>query len=171
MSTSSVLAEILHREHVNTATALSALEERIFGRDKGKPIVATAGEGRAELQTLLDVIDHDVKRHFRFEEDRLFPALDSRGYTELTRMLKQEHDAIRTFAAALEAVAGRAMADGFDRESWQAFREAGMDLIPSVMFHIQKEETSVIKCLTFLLKAEEDRAFAEEYRLASAGEH
>jgi hemerythrin-like domain-containing protein len=166
MTKFSDLAEILHQEHVTTVTVLNALEERIFGHAKNKPIdVAAAGE-RAELQALLDVIDQEINQHFRFEEERLFPALASRGYDELAKMLEQEHDAIRSLSASLKAVAVPALEQGFDRESWQSYREAGMDLIPSVMFHIQKEEKTVIERLSFFLTAETDRALAEEYSRA-----
>jgi iron-sulfur cluster repair protein YtfE (RIC family) len=163
MTKFSALAEILHQEHVTTITALNALEERILGHDKNKPINALSAGGQAELQALLDVIDREINQHFRFEEEHLFPALTNRGYGELATLLEQEHDAIRSLSASLEKVTVAALAQDFDRESWQAYREAGMDLIPSVMFHIQKEETAVIERLSFFLAAETDRALAEEY--------
>ncbi len=166
MTRYSLLAEILHQEHVTTIGALSALEERIYGHDKNNPINALGAEGRAELQALLDVIDREINQHFRFEEERLFPMLVRKGYGELATLLEQEHDAIRSLSASLAAEADAALARGFDRESWQAYREAGMDLIPSVMFHIQKEETAVIECLNMFLEAETDRALAEEYSRA-----
>ena len=163
MTKFSALGAILHQEHVTTVTVLNALEEHIFGHDKNKPIDAAAAGGRAELQALLDMIEREINRHFRFEEAHLFPALAHRGYGELATMLEQEHDAIRNLSASLKAVAVPALAQGFDRESWQAYRKAAMDLIPSVMFHIQKEETAVIERLSFFLAAETDRALAEEY--------
>jgi hemerythrin-like domain-containing protein len=166
MTKLSALAEILHQEHVTTVTALSTLEERVLGHDKNKPINTLAAGGRAELQALLDLIDREINQHFRFEEERLFPVLTNRGYGELAKLLEQEHDAIRALTAALEAVAVPALAQGFDRESWKAYREAGMDLIPSVMFHIQKEETAVIERLSDFLPAETDGTLAEEYSQA-----
>lgn len=166
MTTFSALAGILHQEHVATITTLSALEERIFGPQKNKPINALASGGRAEVQAVLDLIEGEIHQHFRFEEERLFPVVVERGYGELARLLTQEHDAIRALAAALKTVAVPALAEGFDRDSWQAYREAGMDLIPSAMFHIQKEETAVIERLSVFLSPEMDRALAEEYRQA-----
>lgn len=163
MTKLSALAEILHQEHVTTVTALNVLEERVFGNAKNKPIDAMTAVGRAELQALLDVIEHDINQHFRFEEERLFPVLITRGYGELANLLRQEHDAIRALIASLEAAAVPALMRGFDQESWKAYREAGMDLIPSVMFHIQKEETAVIERLSIFLPAEADGALAEEY--------
>jgi hemerythrin-like domain-containing protein len=166
MTKLSALAEILHQEHVTTIIALSALEDRILGHHKNKPIDAKVAGGRAELQALLDVIDREINQHFRFEEEHLFPALANRGYDELAKLLEQEHDAIRALTASLEAVAVPALVQGFDRESWKSYREAGMDLVPSVMFHIQKEETAVIERLSDFLAAETDHALAEEYSRA-----
>ncbi len=163
MTKFSALAGILHQEHVTTIKTLSALEDRILGHEKNKPIDATAAAGRAELQGLLDLIDREIHQHFRFEEDRLFPILRERGYGDLAILLQQEHDAIRNLAAALQEVTVPALTQGFDQASWKAYRDAGMDLVPSVMFHIQKEETALIERLSVLLPAEMDRALAEEY--------
>lgn len=163
MTKYSALAEILHQEHLITVATLSTLEERVFGPQKNKPIDTSTSAGRAEVQAVLDLIEHEIHQHFRFEEEDLFPAVAERGYAELARLLEQEHDAIRTLAGSLKDAAVSALAEGFDQESWQAYREAGMDLIPSAMFHIQKEETAVIERLTVFLPAETDRALAEKY--------
>jgi hemerythrin-like domain-containing protein len=163
MSGLNAVARLLHDEHRRTTEVLSDLEERIMGRDRDRPWNIAADAGRRRLQTLVDVLDHDIARHFVFEEECLFPALSKAGYGELTAALVTDHLTIRSFAGDIRRLATAALAGGFDRAAWQDFRNVAMDLVPSVMFHIQKEEMTVVRRLSDLLDDETDRRLAEEH--------
>jgi hemerythrin-like domain-containing protein len=167
---SSEVARMLHQEHLDTLAAMNTLEEIIGSRFRDRPLDVSRETARQQLSDLIAAIDHDIDRHFRFEEQHLFPVLDEAGFGDMTAMLIQEHDAIRPLAERLRSIAARAFRDAFDKATWREFRETGMDLVPSVMFHIQKEEMGVIRRLDVLLDAATDKKLADLHAdLASQG--
>jgi hemerythrin-like domain-containing protein len=158
---SSEIGRVLHQEHLETLAAMNALEEMIDSRFRDRPPDVSRESARQQVGTLIAAVDHDLYHHFQFEERDLFPTLAQAGVGDITAMLIQEHDAIRPLAERLRSVAVRALQDAFDKTTWREFREAGMDLVPSVMFHIQKEEMGVIRRLDVLLDAATDKKLAD----------
>lgn len=161
IKSSSEVARMLHQEHLDTLAAMNTLEEMIHFESRDRPLDLSRETARQQLGKLIAAIDHDIDRHFRFEEQNLFPALDQAGFGDMTAMLLQEHDAIRPLAERLRSLAAHALQDGFEQATWREFRETGMDLVPSVMFHIQKEEMGVIRRLDVLLDAATDKKLAD----------
>jgi hemerythrin-like domain-containing protein len=167
IGSSSEVGSILHQEHLDTLAAMNTLKEIIDSRFRDRPLDVSRETARQQLGNLIAAIDHDIDRHFRFEEQHLFPVLDQAGFGDMTAMLIQEHDAIRPLAERLRSVAAHALHDGFEKATWREFRETGMDLVPSVMFHIQKEEMGVIRRLDVLLDAATDKKLAMRNRPGS----
>jgi hemerythrin-like domain-containing protein len=163
------LAAVLHREHLQTLEAINALEARLFGADGDRPVDITIAEDRQLLQTLIRVVDHDITCHFQFEEAELFPLLTAAGIGDIVDMLVQEHEAVRPIALQLRELAEQALGSGFTDDRWSEFRDTAMDLMHSVMFHIQKEEMGVIRRLGFLLDAETTRRLGRAYAATAAG--
>jgi hemerythrin-like domain-containing protein len=159
----SELGRTLHDEHRQTLDAMSALEDKILGASANRPFNPADPEDRRQLQELIAVIDRDVNCHFRFEEELLFPIFDEAGAGDMTRMLMQEHEAIRTLGSRVRVLATGALDNGFDGASWAEFRDAAMDLGGSVMFHIQKEEMGVVGRLSFFVDPATDSRLAQQY--------
>jgi hemerythrin-like domain-containing protein len=159
----SEVARMLHQEHLDTLAAMNTLEEMIHGEVRDRPLDLSDGTARQQLGELIAAIDHDIDRHFEFEEQHLFPVLDEAGFGDMTAMLIQEHATIRPLAQRLRSVIAHALQDGFDKATWREFRETAMDLVPSVMFHIQKEEMGVIRRLDVLLDAATDKKLADHH--------
>ncbi len=157
------VGDILHREHLQTLEALNALEQRTTGRNRDRPLSAADDDDRKLLEAVLAVLDHDVDYHFRFEEEDLFPALAGAGSADMVELLIREHEAIRPLVAELKKLAGRILEGAMDAEVWQAFRYAALDVVNSVLFHVQKEELSLIRRLGFLLPSDVDQALARRY--------
>ncbi len=162
------LGTILQDEHRRTLEAMNDLETRIMGPSKDVPIDVGDAQDGLLIGDLLAVLDTDIDRHFRFEEEELFPVLETRGLGELTAALTQEHQAVRPLADALRSSLEDARKGPLTPEEWQALREAAMDLIHSVLFHIQKEEMGLIRRLGFLLKDDIDARLATGYTDAGA---
>jgi hemerythrin-like domain-containing protein len=163
MSSASPTGMALHAEHMRTLNAMNALESRIAGGSKASPIGPGRPEDRSMVGELIAVVDHDIDRHFRFEEEQLFPLLAQRGLADMVRLLRQEHDAIRPLAMRLRSLAVQAQDSNLDAAAWEQFRYAAMDLIHAVMFHIQKEETGLVRQLSVLLDPAADRDLARLY--------
>jgi hemerythrin-like domain-containing protein len=109
------------------------------------------------------MIDDDLFRHYRFEEEIVFPRLAEVGLSPITDMLSMEHETIRGLADGLRSAAIVALESGFTSASWSEFRDGVMDLVHSVNFHIQKEEMGVIRQLDMVLGAGVDRELGVLY--------
>lgn len=154
------IAQRLHAEHLRTLDVLAQLDDRIMGAAKGRPLDPGDAADRALIAQLTRMLDEDIERHYRFEEEHLFPHLAGAGFAEITRMLADEHGNVRHFADRLRRLAADAAAAPLDADGWAEFRDVAMDLANSATFHIQKEEMGVIRSLPALLDAASAAALA-----------
>jgi hemerythrin-like domain-containing protein len=158
-----VIGDTLHEEHLRTLRILNALEMVLTGRAANRPIDVGDASCRRNLEDFIAAVDHDVTRHFSFEEDHLFPILRAAGATDMVDMLTHEHAVIRPMAEALRREIGRALEHGFEVAGWGRFRDATLELIERESFHIQKEEMGLIRALPRFLDAETESRLAEIY--------
>lgn len=162
MTNAPTLSGLLHREHLHTLEVINDMEMRAVG-SRTRPIDTSDADERFRLQAFIAMVDDDLFRHYRFEEDVLFPRLAEGGLAPITEILTAEHDAVRAIAERLRASAVAALAGGFTADAWRAFRDDVMDLVHSVSFHIQKEEMGVIRQLEMVLGSEGERELAARY--------
>ena len=163
------IGTLLHAEHLQALAVANALEVRIMGADKNRPLGPTAPADRKFVDELVAALDGAICRHYRFEEETLFPLLQTAGLQDVTAMLTGEHDTIRTMADELRALAKNAAGAPLDQQQWKRFRETAMDFIHAVMFHIQKEEMGVVRSLSLMLGAATSADLAERYRAVQQG--
>lgn len=162
MTQDPLLSDLLHREHLDTLAVAGDLEARADDRRAG-PIDIAEPEDRARLEALIRIADADIDRHYRFEEEVLFPRLVAAGLGPMVDVLLMEHDAVRAISGPLRATAAAALRDGFSKDTWASFREGVFDLVNSVSFHIQKEELGVIRQLETVLGADANRELGRLY--------
>lgn len=158
------LGQLLQDDHRRTAAVLGAVEDWIMGEARERPPGPVRGDERERLEALIALIDFDCDCHFAFEEEVLFPLLEPLGAADMVAMLRQEHAGIRAAAGHLRSLAQAGLAGGFDARDWEAFREAVMDLVPAVLFHVQKEEMGLVRRLAGLLDAGVGTTLAADYR-------
>lgn len=158
------IGALLHAEHLDTLAVANALEVRIMGADKNRPLGPTAPADRKFMDELVAALDGAICRHYRFEEEVVFPQLQTAGLQDVTAMLTGEHETIRTMADELRALAMSAAGATLDARQWTRFRETAMDFIHAVMFHIQKEEMGVVRSLSLVLGAAASADLAQRYR-------
>ena len=121
----------------------------------------------AELQALAAALarqlDHEVGRHFGFEERELFPRMAEGGDADLAELLAEEHDSIREVADELLPLA-RAAADGtLAGADLPALRRLAVELVERQVAHIQKESMALLPLLDDLLDDDTDRELAFAY--------
>lgn len=163
------IGALLHAEHLQALGVANALEVRIMGADKNRPLGPTAPADRKFVDELVAALDDAICRHYRFEEETLFPLLQTAGLQDVTAMLTGEHETIRTMAGELRALAKNSAATPLDQQQWTRFRETAMDFIHAVMFHIQKEEMGVVRSLSLMLGAAASADLAQRYRAMQQG--
>jgi hemerythrin-like domain-containing protein len=154
------VSRTLHEEHLNMMGLLGKLE----------PALARAPRFDPELSPLLRQFTHaleqDIERHFRFEEESLFPLMAENGDGDMAGLLVEEHGAIREVAAEVLPLARRAGAGAIDEADWSALRRSSMELIERQVAHIQKETMALLPLVEDLLDEDSDRDLAFAYASA-----
>ena len=131
----------LHEEHEATLALWGRVEQSIVS---GKPDPALLRQAAAALE-------HEVTRHFEFEEKVLFPRLEAAGEGDIAELLTEEHAAIRSAAARFAAL--------LDSDP----KATALELAERLMSHIQKEEMSLLPALDDLLDEAADQELTEAY--------
>ena len=155
---------MLHDEHVASLDIINRLEVRIGNGKWANHLDTTVPADRHLLEQLVSMMNSEVQHHLPFEEKELFPKLDELGFEDITGMLFDEHEAIRSLAKAVIPAANEALSNGFNEDKWSKFFDNIAELIGIIIFHVQKEEMGVISRLEMLLGAESCREMAVVYR-------
>lgn len=161
MNFSTQTARTLHDEHRANLDLLGRVELAL-GR-AARPDAARAATLLDLLGPLQRQLDHDVERHFGFEERELFPRMGEAGEADIAGLLVEEHEAIRAVAGELAPRLREMLAGTIDDAGWQALRRGTLELIERQVAHIQKEEMALLPLLDDLLDDETDRQLAFDY--------
>ena len=155
--------KLLHEEHVATLDIVNKLEVRIGNGKWDRRLEPSNAADRVLLEELLAMMDSEVRHHLPFEEKALFPRLDEFWFEDVTNMLFDEHEAIRSLVSSLRPLTADALAAGFKQDKWTIFFSLLADLASLIIFHIQKEEMGVISRLPMLLGPEGCEEMAAAY--------
>jgi len=109
------------------------------------------------------MVEHDIGRHFDFEEQQLFPRMADAGEGDIAGLLREEHDSIREVAAEVLPLARAAAAGTLDSAGFEALRRAALELVERQVAHIQKETMALLPLLDDLIDDELDRTLTFEY--------
>lgn len=151
----------LHEEHFATLALLEKLESALSAA-KTAPAHDDAEFNRL-LGDIEAILHEEISHHYAFEEEHLFPLFAQFGDFGITQMLGGEHNIIRPLASELSELAKAGRQDGFSAESWDAFREKGLELIERETFHIQKEEMGFLPAVEDMIDEEQDQALTMAY--------
>lgn len=161
MSFTNRISQAIHEEHRATIALMERLEQLMARHRRGPP-----DTGTSVAQLLADVavgVEADVRRHFDFEEGRLFTYLDAVGDQAIGAHLTDEHAAMRPLGIRLAEVARDAAARGFDEASWSEFRRLGQEFCERVIAHVQKEEMALLPLLEETMDADAEVQLYQEY--------
>jgi hemerythrin-like domain-containing protein len=162
MSFANRISQALHEEHRATVALMERLEV-LLARNRHEP-PDTAAVGVAKLLgDLATGVETDVRRHFDFEEVRLFTYLDAVGDQAIGAHLTDEHSIMRLLGTRLAEVAREAATSGFDEASWAEFRRLGQEFCERVITHVQKEEMALLPLLEETMDANAEMQLYEEY--------
>ena len=163
MSFTNRISQTLHEEHRATVALMERLEQ-LLARHRRGPLPDT--NDRAIAQLLLDLstgLEGEVRRHFEFEENRLFTYLHAIGEDAIGAHLTDEHRAIRPIGDEIAKLARRAAARGFDEATWVEFGRLGQELCARLLAHVQKEEMALLPLLEDSMDADTEARLLEEY--------
>lgn len=152
----------LHEEHRANLELLDRVERALAGAARhagGRDDAALAGL----LAALARQLEHDVGRHFEFEERELFARMREAGEGDIADLLTEEHEAIRAVADEVLPRVHAARAGTLDVAGWRALERGASELAERQVAHIQKEEMALLPLLDDLLDDETDRQLAFAY--------
>lgn len=149
------VTQAMHEEHMATLELLRQLEQSVnastgVAPDVGQPAMHDL------LVALLENLEHEVTRHFDFEERKLFPVLAAGGKGELAGILRHEHEAIRAYTPKLLELARLGLGGGLAPGDWNSFRHYAVALIALHHAHMQREESEMIPALEELIDPQRD---------------
>lgn len=155
----------LHEEHRATLAVLDRLDA-LLARHRGRAPAredTTAAQLFGDLATL---IEQEIRAHFAFEEQSLFPLLAERGEADIGALLTEEHEAILPTGERVAALARAARREGFTAPAWEEFLPLAGELIERLVSHVQKEEMALLPLLEDVLDGESDARLAADYAMA-----
>jgi hemerythrin-like domain-containing protein len=153
----SQVSRILDEEHRNNIALLGKIEQMVSRVARYDPSVAGL------VGQFVGSLENDVERHFRFEEEQLFPRMTDHGDGGMVALLTEEHEAIREVAAELLPLAAQAASGAIDEAGWATLRRSALELIERQVSHIQKETMALLPLLDDLLEEADDRELAFAY--------
>lgn len=130
--------------------------ERVFARADDPEAQALSGQ-------LVRHLEHEIGRHFGFEEDQLFPLMADAGDGDLAEMLGEEHDTIRSVAEELLPLARAAAAGTLAPADAATLKRLVLEIVERQVAHIQKETMALLPLLDDLLDEDTDRELAFAY--------
>lgn len=157
------IGRLLHEEQRSETGIVERLKRFLEGSTDAQIAFTAAPDVRRLLNDLRWLTDQ-LPSHFIFEERAVFPILDAGGSNSLTTLLRQDHDVLRLLARRLGSLCSFAIRDGFDAETWIAFRAFARDMAQVLALHLQTEETRLVGALDSALDSERDHALAASYR-------
>ena len=154
---STQVSRILDDEHRNNIALLGKVEQSFTRASRFEPELAgLTGQ-------LVRALEHDIDRHFRFEEESLFPRMAEAGDGEMAGLLVEEHDSIREVAAELLPLARLGIGGTLDDAGWSRLRRCALELVERQVAHIQKETMALLPLLDDVLDDDTDRELAFAY--------
>ncbi len=166
MENLSATARVLHEEHMATGNLLSRVERALAAHQPDHPPAPGDGPFGRLLGDLIAALEGEIRRHFAFEEDRIFPILAAVGDGDIGDMLSEEHAEILPLATELTELARTARRDGFDPAAWNRFRRVGLSFAELLGAHIEKEENGLIPAVEAMLDPTADDELATDYAAA-----
>ena len=157
MNYSSQVGRALDEEHRNNLALLEKVEQAVV---RSARYDASLG---ALMGQFARALEHDIARHFQFEEDALFPLMSDAGDGEMAELMVQEHVAIREVAAELLPLAQDAAKGPLDDTQWESLKLLALEMVERQVAHIQKETMALLPMLEDLLDEETDRELAFNY--------
>jgi len=152
------IAHRLHEEHLASLEILGRFELALSRAARNPPPGDPAWGSLAGA--VCAMLEHELVRHFAFEEQELFPRLAAAGESFIGDLLTEEHEAMREVIATLLPALRAA---GPTATAWDTVRRSGFEFVERMQAHIQKEEMGLLPMIEDLIDEDTDEALALAY--------
>jgi hemerythrin-like domain-containing protein len=159
------ISRSIHDEHQNTITYLEKLETELLKHSHDKAPDLSEGDLGSIIWQLIPLVEEEIGVHFQFEEESIFPILDTAGDSGITFLLTEEHRTILPLGERLMELARGTRDNTLDHETWSELRRLGIELIERLVSHIQKEEMGLLPMIETLIDEEQDAELSNNYAM------
>jgi hemerythrin-like domain-containing protein len=150
----------LDEEHRESLALLGRFERGVLDVAVG----SAPDEGFALLaKQVARAVAGEVDRHFRFEEEQLFPRLAAGGEGDLANLLLDEHKSIRATAADLLPPLLAASTGRLDAAQFAVLKPVALEFVERLEAHIHKETSALLPAVDLVLDDEADQEIALTY--------
>jgi hemerythrin-like domain-containing protein len=153
---------VLHDEHMHVQGLLNRLGN-LLGQNFDSAQALACADNQALLAALTPVLAGDLARHFRLEEEELFPRLVDAGEDDMVGLLREEHEALLPLADKVAQWVARAREGTLSTSDWAGFRHVGLAFVELQTSHIEKEELALLPALEDALDEDEDARICLDY--------
>lgn len=154
---------ILHDEHMVVMNLLNRFEGLLANVDAAHGLDVAEPGSAGLLTELITALEGDVDRHFRFEEEALFPELDEAGEGDFVEALRQDHAGLQAMAKQIVTLAKSALADGLDGGQSLKLAQVGRAYVQDLIAHAEREEMALLPMLELHLDDDKDMMLSQEY--------
>ncbi len=160
------ISRIMHEEHMAVLALLDRLENLLNANLGTEPPDTNAGDVRHLLGAMKAEINSEIKLHFAFEEDRLFPLFEEAGAGDMNAILIREHQTLMPLGLDLADMAGQAASEGFETDSWAKFKTSSGQFIDGLRAHVAKEEMGMVPLLDDIIDQDKDSCLVAAYKFS-----
>lgn len=154
---------LLHDEHMHVQRLLERLPS-LLRREFSEVLETPRPETTAFLVELAGILQHGLERHFRFEEEELFPRLEAEDEGDMTALLREDHEILLPLAAELLVRVRGALAGTLSASEWSECRRLGLEFVERQTHHIEKEEMALLPALEEALDEDQDQDISAAYQ-------
>lgn len=154
---------LLHDEHMAATVLLERLGSLFSSSGPGRPPDTRQSMIGMLLADVISGLGTEIPKHFRFEEESLFPLLVDAGEASIVELLNEEHEVIEPLMQRIVELARETRTKEFTAESWSEFVRLGSELLERLLAHIEKEEMGLLPRLEDVLETDADADLASGY--------
>ena len=158
------ISRIMHEEHMAVLALLDKIENLLTTNMGAEPPHATSGDTRQLLGTMKAEINTEIKLHFAFEEEHLFPMFEDAGAGDMNAILINEHRILMPLGLGLAELAGQATSEGFSDKTWSEFKTSSGQFIDGLRSHVAKEEMGMVPLLDDIIDEDRDGELVAVYK-------
>ncbi len=158
------ILQILSQEHRAVLSILERLDRFLDDNPAKRPAPDyQSSQTRAIFEDLSDTMEGEIKHHYTFEEENLFPRFSQAADPGISTMLQDEHETIRPIATRLAELSRDGLYGNLSEEAWKEFHSLAGEMIERETFHIQKEEMGFLPGLENMISEDESSQLERIY--------
>lgn len=156
---------VLHDEHMEVTSLLNRFDGLLVNVDAERGLDVAEPETARLLSEVAAALEGHIDRHFRFEEEALFPELEEAGEGDFVEALREDHANLVPMARRVAVLLKRALANDLSGDEWLKLARLGRVYVGDLTAHAEREEMALLPLLELHLDDDRDVLLWQDYAL------